>query len=113
MKFTRLLDYSEEYIYRGMVLRCVGKWPYEDIVEFLVCEPIDEDRGFVLMVATGYKAGLINVRLPQECIPPGNVRGLSTLWLKENWSTWGYTDCPIDKVYIYTPVIPKTLNVLS
>ena len=97
---TKLINYHED-IERGMIVRCRGKYPYEDVVDFLICESYDSSVGYTLMVATGYKAGLRFVVLPKESISSGNSGyAISTKWLIENWSKWGYADCPIEDVWI-------------
>jgi hypothetical protein len=105
----KLLDYKKEIIQRGTILRCAGKQPYEEIVEFLVCKPYEENTGCYLLVASGYKAGLVNVVLPVESCPENGIEGIKTTWLIENWNTWGYRDCPIDQVYIYERAAPASL----
>lgn len=97
---TRLIDYPND-IERGMIVRCKGKYPYENVVDFLVCESYDINVGYTLMVASGYKAGLRFVVLPEESMPCNNPGyAISTGWLKESWNKWGYTDCLIDDVWI-------------
>lgn len=96
----RLIDYPKD-IERGIIIRCKSRYPYEDVVDFLVCESYDSSVGYTLMVISGYKAGLKLVILPQESAPtsnPGFV--ISGQWLKNNWYKWGYTDCPVEDVWI-------------
>jgi len=102
----KLLEYIEETIERGMLIRCKGKYPYEEVVDFLVCESQNEN-GYQLIVATGYKAGLTFSNLPKESIPQGQRFGLSTSWLINNWTKWGYFDCPLENVWIMENPVPK------
>jgi hypothetical protein len=103
----KLLTYSKE-IERGFILRCKGDYPYEEVVDFLVCEPFTlERKGARLVVASGYKAGLTFVVLPAESLPSEDRFGLNTEWLKENWSKWGYCDCPIEDVWVLEGYMPK------
>ena len=68
----------------GTVLRFPAAWPYEDMVDFLVVSFPD---GCGLVVATGYKAGLIVVILPPQAMPDGQI-ALSTTWLAKHWTEW-------------------------
>jgi len=94
----RLLDYTEDAVYHGVTFICQGVYPYEDIVNFLVCE-FPSGEPCRLIVSSGYKAGLTLVVLPEESMKEVDF-GISTNWLKENWYKWIYPDCPIDKVKI-------------
>jgi hypothetical protein len=55
-----------DMLFHGSIIRCIGKWPYENIVDFMVLDGIDKDRGVTIIVSSGYKAGLILVNLPKE-----------------------------------------------
>ncbi|WP_053486182.1 Imm45 family immunity protein [Lysinibacillus sp. FJAT-14745] len=97
MKNIKLIDLNKN-IERGAILRCKGKYPYEDYVDFMV---IEQQKQYSLLVASGYKAGLTFVHLPQESIPKDNEGyAIDIEWLKLNWNKWGYIDCPIDEVHI-------------
>ena len=101
----KLTNFKENIIWRGAILKCKGKYPYEDIVYFLVCE-IQET--YALVIISGHKAGLIYTYFPKESIPDGYRLGLGSDWLKTNWNKWGYIDCDIEDVYI-----SSTLEVLE
>ncbi|CAA0149396.1 Imm45 family immunity protein [Tenacibaculum maritimum] len=104
----KLLEYKEETINRGYILRCKGVHPYEEIVDFLICESTNIDiESYMLIVSSGYKAGLKYSQLPKESIPNGVRMGLSTNWLIENWSKWGYFDCKIEDVYLLENTVPS------
>lgn len=109
MSLVKLIGYKKEIIERGTILRCAGKYPYEEVVEFLVCKTYEENCGCSLIVSTGYKAGLTMVTLPPESNPKNGIEGIRTGWLVENWKKWGYIDCPIDQVYVYERAAPSTL----
>lgn len=106
---TKLVDYEEVVIERGTVLRCRGLAPYEEIVDFLVCETVDSNS-FQLIVSSGYKAGLRYCLFPKESIPDDYVTGLKTQWLIDNWDSWGYIDCPIEEARIFKNIVPKSLD---
>ena len=83
MAMIKLTDYSEEIIERGTHIRCKAKYPYEDVVDFMLCES-PHTESYLLMVVSGYKAGLTFCILPKESIPEGTRMGCSTKWLVEN-----------------------------
>ena len=97
----KLVDYGKD-LCRGSILRCKATLPYEDLVDFMLIEAFGEDeKMYALLVSTGYKSGLIFCKLPVESIPTGNTGyAVSLQWLIDNWATWGYSDCPLDEVYI-------------
>ena len=107
----KLTEYKEETIGRGTLLRCKGQYPYEEVVDFLVCESrlVCESDAYVLIVASGHKAGLPFCCLPKESIPviPGQRYGCLTKWLIENWTKWGYGDCSVEDVWIVENSIPN------
>ena len=61
----KLLDYHGN-LKRVMVLRLPGAYPHEEYVDLMLVELPGGDRRFGLLVATGHKAGLVLVKLPQE-----------------------------------------------
>ena len=63
--------------------RCPGTGP----VDLMVYHPRDDERGDRLIVASGYKAGLIFAIFPKASIHPERL-GLSVDWLIENWHDW-------------------------
>jgi hypothetical protein len=82
MEIHKLLTYSKKNIPRGSILRCKGSYPYEEVVDFLICETFSAtDNGYRLVVSSGYKAGLTLCVLPKESIPDGFKFGLRTDWL--------------------------------
>jgi hypothetical protein len=46
---TALLECSNEVFSRGTVFRVRGSYPYEEVVDFMVFETLDEDCRFGLM----------------------------------------------------------------
>ena len=106
-KWQKLIDFKDETIRLGSVLRLPAQYPYESVVEFMVFEPNDSDYGLGLMVRSGYKAGLTLVILPAES-QPQNSRGLSSQWLIKHWQTWVYPSCPVEHVWLNEqPRIPQ------
>ncbi len=100
MSWNRLIEIDgETALSHGAVVRVLtGKWPYEDVFDLLLIEDSQSPSNYSFLVATGYKAGLLLIRLPQEALSGG---GLSGLWVKENWNKWIYQDCASDNV-LYT-----------
>lgn len=97
-KLVKLIESGESSIWRGNIFRVRGIYPYEDIVDFMVFETQQDDRPYGLLVSSGYKAGLILVRLPEEsCSADG---GLDKKWIIENWEKWIYPDCALSEVYL-------------
>lgn len=99
---------SDDAIFHGAVIRCKGRWPYEDIVDFLVVNNHDRERGMSLVVSSGYKAGLPLVVLPKESETGHDNRAdyISVDWLKNNWTEWVYPDCDVMDVYVSTGYPP-------
>ncbi len=99
----KILEYPNKIIERGMILRCKGSYPYESLVDFLVCEPFcyeDDKDGYMLVVCSGYKAGLKFCQFPNSSLPKEYPMGIDKDWLINNWSTYGYFDCKIEDVEI-------------
>jgi hypothetical protein len=91
-----LTDWPEAQIYSGTVLRFPAIAPYEDWVDFmLVVLPTQENA---LLVATGYKAGLVPQVLPPEAGPTG---ALDRDWLIANWSKWVFPPTPAQRVLVF------------
>ncbi len=109
IKKIKLTEYPESFIPRGMRLRCKGSFPYEDTIDFLVCEDFfyKEDGGCILIVCSGYKAGLKYCQLPKESIPEGWVTGIDRDWLINNWNKWGYIECSVNEVEILEEFNPQ------
>jgi hypothetical protein len=97
-RFIKLRDLVDERIRRGSIFRTKAKWPYEDVVDFMVIQTYDSTRPYGLIVSSGYKAGLTLVHLPIESLADDRM-GLSTRWIRENWQHWIYPDSAVVDVY--------------
>lgn len=95
--WIKLIDFEGDHICRGSILRFPAKWPYENIVDFMVFDPLDSDKGMGFIVSSGYKGGLISVILPKES--DLNL-SISAKWLKNNWNHWVYPECNLSDVYL-------------
>ncbi|KEQ11754.1 hypothetical protein GZ78_28635 [Endozoicomonas numazuensis] len=98
----KLVDCNMDWFPHGTVFRLPGKYPYENLVDFMVYDPAITDRGQGLMVSSGYKAGLILVLLPKESSTKGDLyrHSIEKNWLIKNWSQWVYPECPVSEVYV-------------
>ena len=95
-EMIKLIDY-EYNLRRGTILRCKGKWPYENTVDFMVAEVIGECC-YQLWVISGYKAGLTRQILPPEATY--EAYAVDTKWIIDNWYKWGYIECPLEDVWV-------------
>jgi hypothetical protein len=82
--WAKLVDTRDGVIWRGALLRMPGGGFYEPVVDFMVIE-IEARLG--LLVASGYKAGIVRQVLPEEALE-GPARALSRAWLIDNWARW-------------------------
>ncbi|UVJ42906.1 Imm45 family immunity protein [Pseudomonas sp. LS1212] len=106
-EYFKLIAVEGDFVLRGSILRVPGKWPYEKCVDFMIFETQDEDRPYGLMISSGYKAGLILIRLPKEgCLDGG---GVSKAWLISNWDKWVYPDCDVADVYLIDGYKPDSI----
>jgi hypothetical protein len=104
----KLIDYPNNELSRGVVLRFPALWPYEDFVDALLVSLPDVNTEHTLVIATGHKAGLVLIHLPKES-ESRQSRSLSKQWLIDNWSKWVYPECRVEDVYIfehYAPPLP-------
>jgi hypothetical protein len=109
MKKVKLIEYSSN-LDRGLIIRCKGKYPYEEVVDFMICETYDSNFGYSLIVVSGYKAGLKFVVFPKESLPHENLGyAVDIEWLKKNWCVWGYGDCLLEDVWL---IQNSTLNIV-
>ncbi len=54
----KLIDLDQASLFRGNVLRLPAKYPFEERVDFMLFETRSGERGYGLMVTSGYKAGI-------------------------------------------------------
>jgi len=94
---TKLVQAKLDVISRGSVLSVPGEFPYEEFVDFMLFETQDDDAPYGLMVISGYKAGLVLVRLPKESVSAAG--GVDKVWFLANWNKWVYPNCDVDDVY--------------
>jgi len=107
-KIVKLIEHGET-LQRGDVIRCIGTYPYEDYVDFMLIEyPFNQINQYALLVDSGYKAGLIFVVWPEQANNKEGP-GVNIDWLKINWSKWGYIDCPLEDVYVFSKAVPKSI----
>jgi len=101
MELVKLIDLNDEIIRHGSVFRFPGGWPYEQNVDFLLAYFPASERENILIVATGHKAGIIAVMLPEASSGEGaRGSGVSKSWILENWNTWIWPDCSVEDVFV-------------
>ena len=93
---VKLINYTE-YLSRGAILKCKGKYLYEDTLYFMVAEQIGV-QAYQLWTISGYYAGMILHKLPSDA--NYETYAVSTKWLVGNWHEWGYIDCPLEDVWV-------------
>lgn len=98
MQWQKLTDIKTS-VSRGSVFRVRGKSPYEQVVDFMVYDPHDSNRGLGIVVVSGYKAGLPLVIFPVESYDSSSG-SLDRDWLINNWSKWVYPECPVEFVEV-------------
>ncbi|WP_445656978.1 Imm45 family immunity protein [Achromobacter sp. NCFB-sbj8-Ac1-l] len=108
-KFVKLMDAPGDGLWHGNILRLKAKWPYENVVDFMVFDTLDAERPSGLIVTSGHKAGLILVHFPVICCND-NGRGVRKKWLIDNWDLWVYPDCSVDKVMFSTGYVVGEKN---
>ncbi|MDR9835623.1 Imm45 family immunity protein [Herbaspirillum huttiense] len=101
MEWENLVGLKCEAISNGAIFRAEAEWPYEEKVDFMLVDLPVAERNYAILVATGLKAGLVLVRLPEDASYE-HGRGISRQWLVQNWSKWIYPECPVEKV-MYLP----------
>ncbi|MGP4806255.1 Imm45 family immunity protein [Agrobacterium cavarae] len=92
----KLIDLDQASLFRGNVLRLPVKYPFEERVDFMLFETRSGERGYGLMVTSGYKAGILLVYLP-----PGSQSkdgGVSRDWIASSWKAPIYPDCDVSQV---------------
>ena len=85
-----LVDMRGEALAGGDILRLSDNYdtgPGSGPVDLMVYHPRDDGYGDGLIVASGYKAGLIFAIFPRESIHPDKL-GISVDWLVGNWDDW-------------------------
>jgi Immunity protein 45 len=111
MKWVSLFALKSPDLGRGTRFRFPADYPYEEVVEFLLFDTPYSPSGHGLLVISGYKAGLINLLLPEESKSQGNFHSISTGWMKKNFRKWVW-DVSTKKVFVSlsqapVPRLPK------
>lgn len=105
---TTLPECSNKVFSRGTVFRPKGSYPYEEVVDFMVFETLDENRRLGLMVTTEYKACLPLVLLPGES--NAGCQGLCREWVLANWGKWIYQDFKASQVLVINGYKPGSVD---
>ena len=91
--WTKLGERREDRLWRGAVLRCVGVYPHEGLVDFMLVD-VPHVGAFGLLVTTGSKAGLLLAVVPDEARLPDCPGAVSASWLLANWTERIYDTDP-------------------
>lgn len=101
MRWRKLKNRKEETLWRGTVFRLLASdWPYETPVDFMLVESASAPSGFSLIVASGYKAGLVLMDLPASAKARGKAQAISRDWLITHWDSKVYAPCPVERVRV-------------
>lgn len=101
MRWRKLINWPEEELWRGTVLRLLkSDWPHEAPVDLMLVFSESSPSGFQLVVTTGYKAGATPWQLPASAKAKGKVRAISRSWLIKHWEKRIYAACPVTAVRI-------------
>ena len=95
MNWKPLLECKEEVFFRSTVFRFPAKYPFEDIVDFMIIEEASAPCGLKLVCVTGYHAGQTETIFPEQA---GHGRCVSVDWLQANWQKWVYSGCRVEDV---------------
>lgn len=85
-----LVEMRGEALAGGDILRLPDNYdtgPGTGPVDLMVYSPRDDDCGEGLIVASGYKAGLVFAIMPKVSLHP-EKSGISVDWLIDNWHDW-------------------------
>lgn len=96
MNWLPLLSCENASFRRGVVFRFPAKYPFEDIVDFMIIEDHESPISYKLICSSGYHAGQTELVFPAES--KNETGGISVTWLKENWSAWVYPECKLENV---------------
>ena len=96
MKWSKLIDFNEQSLQRGYLLKFKSHYPFEDEVIMMVCEGGCCQKG--LITISGYKAGInMYVLFPEDANPDG---GISTKWLITNWTKWVWPESKLEDIFV-------------
>ena len=95
-QWIRLVDFTNEELFRGDLIRFPSKYPFETEVVMMIAESPSKS-GLCLITITGYKAG---INCFQEFPSPEIEMQVPAMWLIKNWNKWIYTDCQVEDVMI-------------
>lgn len=98
MNWQALSTWEAEKCFRGTVFRFPAKYPFEDMVDFMVIEDATAPIRLKLICSTGYHAGQTELVFPEESAYGQNCIAISVSWIKKNWNEWIYPECDINDV---------------
>lgn len=95
--FYLLKNVKSNSLCRGGGFRVRDAPGYEEWVDLMIFDTQDDISPYGLIVSSGYKAGLIMVRLPAECL--SEEGGINREWVVKNWSLWIIPECSVSAIY--------------
>ena len=101
----RLIDCKRKELWRGTIFRFNGKYPFENIVDFMLVDIPYVESSFALICISGYYAGACECCLPKEAKNAG-THSISTDWLIKNWNKWVYSECSVNDVLVLEAQVP-------
>jgi hypothetical protein len=94
-----LLNYGQDCIWIGQVIRWPSNDPTQEIRECMLFDPKDGSGSLGLVEIAGYGSGHVLFYFPHEVYFPG-TRALSTRWLIENFSKFIEENVDVSQVHI-------------
>ncbi|WP_111886117.1 MULTISPECIES: Imm45 family immunity protein [unclassified Acinetobacter] len=92
MKWSKLIDFDEQFLQRGYLLKFKAHYPFEDEVIMMLAEAPDKD-GLALITISGYKAGI-------NCYQKLPVSEITKDWLISNWTKWVWPESKLEDVFV-------------
>jgi len=106
--WIKLSQFKSDALHHGAILRFRASYPYENVVDLMVFEPIPFEGSMGLIVTTGFKAGLIANILPIESAFSSG-RSVSRDWLLKSWSHWILPGSDSGEVFVLENYMPPQL----
>lgn len=97
MNWSKLIDFKEQYLQRGYLLKFKAHYPFEDQVIMMLTEAPNKD-GLCLITISGHKAGI-------NCYQKLPVSEVTTDWLIRNWTTWIWPESTLDDVFVRSQLL--------
>lgn len=100
MDGEKLLATEADCFYRGTVFRFPAKYPFEDVVDFMLFINPESPSEFSLVCTTGAKAGYMEFNFPVEALFGNGSKAISKQWIIDNWIDYIYPDTAISEIMV-------------